>query len=90
MEKEEAMADKKEIGKVTHYFGKINVAAIELIDTLKVGDTISFEGTHSSFEQVVDSMQIDNKSVTEAKAGDGIGLKVKEHAKVGDKVFLVQ
>jgi len=83
------MADKKEIGKVTHYFGKINVAAIELTDSLKVGDTISFEGAHTNLQQVVDSMQIDNKSVTDAKAGDGIGLKVKEHVRVGDTVFLV-
>jgi translation elongation factor EF-1alpha len=83
------MADKKEIGTVTHYFGKISVAAIELTDTLKVGDTISFEGAHTNFQQPVDSMQIENKGVTEAKAGDGVGLKVKEHVRIGDKVFLV-
>jgi len=83
------MADRKEIGTVTHYFGKINVAAIELTDNLKVGDTISFEGPHTNCQQTVDSMQIDNKAVPDAKAGDGIGLKVIEHVRVGDKVFLV-
>lgn len=81
--------EKHVIGKVTHFFGKISVAALELSDTLKVGDTISFEGAHTNFEQAVDSMQIDNKSVPEAKAGDGIGLKVKEHVRVGDTVYRV-
>ena len=81
--------EKKAIGTVTHYFGKISVIAIELTDTLKVGDTILIEGHGDSLEQLVDSMQIDNKSVLEAKAGDGIGLKVKEKVHVGDNVFLV-
>lgn len=83
------MAEKKEIGKVTHYFGKISVAAIELTDALKVGDTISFEGAHTNFQQTVDSMQIDNNAITEAKSGDGVGLKVKEHVRIGDTVYLV-
>ena len=65
--------EKKRIGKVTHYFGKISVAGIELSAKLKVGDT----------------MQIDNNSVTEANPGDLIGIKVKEEARVGDDVYLV-
>jgi len=83
------MADKKAVGKITHFFGKISVAAIELTDTLRVGDRISIEGAHTSFEMQLDSMQINNQSVAEAKAGDGIGIKVKEHARVGDAVYIV-
>lgn len=83
------MSEQKDIGKVTHYFGKISVAAIELTDSLKVGDTILIEGHHGSCQQTVDSMQIENKSVTEAKAGDGIGIKVKDHVHAGDRVYLV-
>jgi translation elongation factor EF-1alpha len=81
--------EKKLIGKVTHYFGKISVAGIELSDTLKVGDTISIEGATSNFQELIESMQIDNNAVTEANAGDLIGIKVKDKARVGDDVYLV-
>jgi selenocysteine-specific translation elongation factor len=84
------MADEKKlIGKVTHFFSKINVAGIQLSDTLKVGDKISIEGATTNFEENIDSMQIDNKSVVEAKAGDLIGIKVKDKTRVGDDVYLI-
>lgn len=34
------MAEEKEVGKITHYFGKISVGIIELSDELVVGDQI--------------------------------------------------
>ena len=37
----------------------------------------------------MDSMQIDNASVTEAKAGDAIGIKVSDRVRRGDKVFKI-
>jgi peptide subunit release factor RF-3 len=82
--------EKKLIGKVSHYFSKISVAGIQLSETLKVGDRISIEGATTKFEEVIDSMQIDNAVVTQAKAGDIIGIKVKDKTRVGDEVFLVQ
>lgn len=80
--------EKRLIGKVTHFFSKISVAGIELSDTLKVGDTISIEGATTSFEEKIESMQIENKSVSTAGAGDTIGIKVKDKTRVGDNVFL--
>ena len=82
--------ERKLIGKVTHYFSKISVAGIELVDTLKVGNSISIEGATTNFEEAITSMQIDNKTVTEAKAGDLIGIKVKDKVRVGDNVYLVE
>jgi selenocysteine-specific translation elongation factor len=81
--------EKKLIGKVTHFFSKINVAGIQLSDTLKVGEKISIEGATTNFEENIDSMQIDNKPVLEAKAGDLIGIKVKDKTRVGDDVYLI-
>jgi len=81
--------EKKLIGKVSHYFGKISVAGIQLSEPLKVGDKISIEGATTKFEELIESMQIDNAKVTQAKAGDNIGIKVKEKTRVGDDVFLV-
>ncbi|MDP8248837.1 MAG: EF-Tu/IF-2/RF-3 family GTPase [Candidatus Tritonobacter lacicola] len=79
-----------EIGKVAHYFGKPMVAAIELTGgTLKKGDTIRILGHTSDFTQVVESMQIEHETVETAKAGDSIGIKVKEHARQHDRVFKI-
>jgi putative protease len=35
----------------------------------------------------VDSMQIDNVPVQEAKAGDSVGVKVPERVRKGDTVY---
>ena len=79
-----------ELGKITHYFSKIGVAAIEITqDTLCVGDTIHVKGHTSDFTQKIDSMQIDGKSVAEATIGQSVGLRVSEHAREHDQVFKV-
>lgn len=81
----------QQIGRVTHYFGHIQVAAIEITDgVLRVGDTIRIKGHTSDFTQTIDSMQIDKKPVQEAVAGQTIGMKVKEHARPHDLVFKVE
>ena len=79
-----------EIGKVTHYFSKIGVAAVEIThDVLRVGDTIHVKGHTSDFTQKIDSMQVDNKPVAEATPGQSIGLRVKDHAREHDLVYKV-
>jgi len=79
-----------ELGRVTHYFSKIGVAAIEITqDTLSVGDTIHIKGHTSDFTQKVDSMQIDGQPVEEATVGQSVGMKVAEHAREHDHVFKV-
>ncbi len=76
-----------EVGKITHFFPKINVAVIELRVQLKVGDTITVKGPSTDFEQRVDSMQIEHKSVEVAEAGQSIGLKVKDRVRETDTVY---
>ena len=34
------MSEEKLVGRITHYFGKVEVGVIELSDVLKIGDTI--------------------------------------------------
>lgn len=84
---EEMAEEGKLIGKVTHYFGKIGVAVIELSDVLKVGDTIRITNGAVDFTQSVESMEIEHKKVEEAKAGDLVGLKVAQKVKEGYKVY---
>lgn len=78
------------IGKITHYFGKIGVGAIELTDTLRVGETIRIQGHTTDLTMTVDSMQIENQAVQEAKPGDVIGIKVPDHVREGDQVYRVE
>lgn len=80
----------KEIGKIAHYYTNIGVAVVDLNKTLKAGDTIHIKGSTSDFEQVVESMQIEHENIMEAKAGESIGLKVKESVREGDTVFKVE
>lgn len=80
----------KEIGFVSNYFSKILVAAVEITDgTISEGDNLHFLGKTTNFESTVDSMQIEHKSVIEAKKGDGVGLKVAERVRRGDRVYKI-
>lgn len=78
-----------QIGKITHHFGHLGVAAIDLTGELKVGDTIHIKGHTSDFTQNVESIQIEHANVSVAKAGDKIGIKTKEHAREHDVVYKV-
>lgn len=82
------MAEKL-VGTVSHYFGRPQVAGIELSNELKVGDTIHVVGHTSDFTQQVDSIQIDHASVDSAGAGASIGVRVSERVREHDRVFLV-
>jgi translation elongation factor EF-1alpha len=78
------------IGRVTHFFGKAHVAAIEITEgQLTVGDTIHVVGHTSNFTQKVDSMQLEHAPVQAAKPGENIGIQVVEHAHEHDKVYRV-
>jgi translation elongation factor EF-1alpha len=76
-----------EIGHITHFFSKINVAVLELTAPLSVGDRILVKGPTTDFEQVVDSMQIEHENIPKAEAGQSVGLKVAEHVKERDVVY---
>jgi putative protease len=83
------MAEQK-IGIVTHYFGKIGVAALKITDgELSVGDTIHIKGHTSDFTQTVDSMQAEHESVEVARAGDEVGVKTAEYVREQDAVYKV-
>lgn len=77
----------KLIGKITHYFGNIGVAVIELSDTLKVGDDIRIIGGETDFTQIIESMEVEHKKVEEAEKGDSVGLKIGQKVREGYKVY---
>jgi selenocysteine-specific translation elongation factor len=79
----------KEIGKVSDFFARPVVAGVEMSGSLKVGDKIHIKGHTTDMEMTVNSMQIDNANVTEANAGDSVGIKVADRVRRGDSVFKV-
>jgi putative protease len=78
-----------EIGNVDDFFAHPVVAGIELTRGIKVGDRIHIKGHTTDIEFTVESMQIENKNVNEAKAGDSVGIKVPERVRRGDAVYKI-
>jgi len=80
----------KQVGKITHFYDKLSVRVVKLTDTLKVGDKIHIQGAHDDFEQVVESMQLDQKDVKAGKKGEDIAIKVSQKVHENDKVLKVE
>ena len=78
-----------EIGKVSDFFARPVVAGIELTAPLKVGDRIHITGHTTDMELTVESMQINNVGVTEAKVGAAVGIKVPDRVRRGDTIYKV-
>ncbi len=79
-----------QIGKVTHYYDKLGVAVVEIMNqSLKVGDTIKVSGHDKEFKQTIDSLQVEHKQVNEIAKGDSGAVKLDQPVKEGDVFYLV-
>jgi translation elongation factor EF-1alpha len=76
------------IGRVTHYYSHLSVAAVTLEAALRVGDRIHIRGHTTDLVQTVDSLQVDHKPVERAVPGDDVALKVTDHVREHDKIYL--
>lgn len=80
----------EEVGRISHYFSKLNVGIIEMTHgELKPGDRIHIKGHTTDVYQAVDSLQMEHATVASAKKGDSVGLKVKDPVRENDTVFKV-
>ncbi|MFC1894157.1 translation elongation factor-like protein [Chloroflexota bacterium] len=77
------------IGNVMDFFARPVVAGIDLTGPLTVGDRIHIKGHTTDLEFTVESMQINNVDVKEAKPGDSIGIKVSDRVRGGDTVYRI-
>jgi len=77
------------IGEVEQYFSKIDVIALKLEKSLKVGERIVIESPKGLFEQELKSMQINRQNVEVAKKGEDVGIKVKFEPLLGGSVYKV-
>ncbi len=77
-----------QVGRVTHYYGKVGVALIEMhAGELRVGDTIHIRGKTTDLSQTVESMELDRKPVQSAGPGQMVGIKVRERVREDDRVY---
>jgi len=86
-EKCEKVQEGKLIGKVTHYFDRVGVAIVDLLEILDIGDTIRIIGGEVDFTQEVESMEVNHEKIKSAKKGDSVGIKVAEKVKDGYQVY---
>ena len=81
----------EEVGLIVKYFAKPGVAALEIRNgSIRTGDLLRFKGHTTDFTQEVSSMEVDNKPIDEAGAGDLVGIKVKERVREKDRVYRVE
>ena len=83
------MMPEEAVGKVSDFFARPVVAGIELTAKIKIGDRLHIQGHTTDLEIEIDSMQINNVNVQEAKAGDSVGIKVPDRVRRGDTVYKV-
>lgn len=77
------------VGRVTHYYGRIEVAAVHLTAPLKVGERIWIVGRTTDLEQEVTSLELDHRPIAEGLPGQEVGLRVRDRVREGDRVYRV-
>lgn len=77
------------LGKVTHFYDQISVAAVMLNKALKVGDKVRIGKNEKFVEQDIVSMQLEHEAVKTAKKGQEVGMKVVGKVRQGDLVLKV-
>lgn len=82
------------VGEVTHYYQKIMVAVITLVEQLNVGDILRFKSPSGriewvDFEQKLGSMEIDHQKVDSAGPGQEIAIKVDQRVRRRDRVYKI-
>ena len=83
----------EEIGRITHYFAKINVGIIEMTKEkgeLSIGDTIHVKGHSTDFFQNIETIEVDHLPVESVKFGDLVGIKVDHTVREKDLVFKIK
>jgi putative protease len=78
------------IGKINHYFPKINVATIKLVSELSVGDKIVVIGkTTGLINSKIERIEIRHNSVKKALKGQEVGIKLPA-VKKNDEVYKIK
>ncbi len=81
---------KQFVGIVVNYYAKVKVAEIKVQShEFEQGDELMFQGpTTGVVNHVVDSIQIEHKTIQHAPQGSHVAVKVPQRLRVNDKVFV--
>jgi len=78
------------VGKILHYYPKINVATIKLSFPIKINDKICVIGNKTGIENFeIKEMQIKYQKVESAKKHDEIGIKINGLVRKNDEVYKI-
>jgi putative protease len=76
------------IGRVTHYYSHLSVAAVSLDAPLRAGDRVHIRGHTTDLVQPVESMEVEHQPVERAGPGDDVAIKVTDHVREHDRLFI--
>ena len=86
----ERPAPGERIGVVTHFYGAPSVAIVKLeTGSLRIGDTIHFQGHTTDFSQRVESLQVEHAAVDAVGPSDDFGVRVTQQVREHDVVYKV-
>ena len=77
------------VGDVVHYYNRIGVAVLQLVEPIRVGDMLQILGYSTDFRQPVTSLQIEHELVQEAVPGEDVAMKVEQRVRRNDKVYRI-
>ncbi len=82
-------AERVFVGRVDKFYEKLNVVAIRLSSTLKVGDLIEIGSDDDMIRQRISSIQINRVNVEQAFEGDDIGIALRHKVGAGEEVYKI-
>lgn len=78
------------IGRIKNYYSKLDVAEINADEDFKLGEEIVVKGENTYFRQIIESMEIKHKKVTEAKREQDVALKLNQKARKNDLIYALR
>ncbi len=88
---EEPAANEEALGTVTHYYSHLGVAIVQINKgMLKTGNQIRIKGHTTDITQHVESMEFEHQHVDQASPGQSVGIKVIDHVREHDILYLVK
>lgn len=77
------------IAVVTHYYGHIGVAVLDVTGEIHLGDLILVHGFTTDFSQEVTSLELNHHKIQFAGPGMEVALKVAKPVRRGDRLYKV-
>ncbi len=77
------------VGRVSHYFSRVQVAVVKLSGEVKLGDVLHFQGHTTDFQQEITSMEIEHARVEQGTPGEEVAIQVNDRVRKGDEVYRV-